>query len=133
MPPSWPYLIAAALSRGSWPSGEPVTTVLLRSTPTGDGSRRLMEARSAALVASEFAASVQGGDLAGAALDHARGAVTAAIMTLEGLADGGWPSVLGETPAGARRDRPRLGADAVAERSESFDPLADQVADPATG
>ncbi|HEY7735629.1 MAG TPA: lysine 5,6-aminomutase subunit alpha [Candidatus Limnocylindrales bacterium] len=126
-PPAWPYLITAALSRGTTSDGAP-GPLLLRTTPTGDGPRRLHEARSAAMVAAELARSVRGGQLEGAALAHAKGAVSAAIATLERLADGGWPSVLGETPSGARRDRPRLGADAVTERTESFDPLADPTA-----
>jgi hypothetical protein len=77
------------------------------------------------MVAAELSRSLRGGELDGAALAHARGAVSAAISTLERLADGGWPSILGETPSGARRDRPRLGADAVTERTDTFDPLAD--------
>jgi hypothetical protein len=135
-PPAWPYLVAAALSRE--PSGrpDPSTSLLLRATPPGDGRRSLLEARSAAAVAAELARSVSGTGLAGSALAHGRGTVSAAIATLERLADGGWPSVLGETPAGARRDRPRLGADAVTERIETFDPLADAPVgdrDPAGG
>jgi hypothetical protein len=124
-PPTWPYLVTAALSRAQGPAGVSAASLLLRGTPPGDGSRRLTEARSAAIVAAELAANAGPGTLDGRALAHARGAVSSAVATLERLADHGWPSVLGETPAGARHERPRLGADAVTERSEPFDPLAD--------
>ena len=49
--------------------------------------------------------------------------VTAALRTLERLADLGWRDVLGEAMGGRRRER--LGADAVVERVEAFDPLSD--------
>jgi len=48
--------------------------------------------------------------------------VTAAVATLELLADRGWRSVLGDSPEG--QDQARLGADSVAERTETFDPFA---------
>ena len=54
--------------------------------------------------------------------------VAAAMATLERLADLGWRAVVGEPP---RRDdhgegavaRGAIGGDAVAERTETFDPL----------
>jgi hypothetical protein len=48
--------------------------------------------------------------------------VTAAVATLDVLADHGWRSVLGDSPDG--QDQVRLGADSVAERTETFDPFA---------
>ena len=56
----------------------------------------------------------------GVALDHARGMVAAALVTLERLADDGWRTVAGDPPAGCDRGRAR---DVVAERTESFDPF----------
>jgi hypothetical protein len=47
--------------------------------------------------------------------------VAAAVSTLERIADLGWRAVLGDPPGGSG---PWLGADAMAERTESFDPLA---------
>jgi hypothetical protein len=125
--PAWPYLVTAALSRGVAAGGRPTTSVLMRNAAAADGGRSLLEARSAAVVAGELARNVAAPELQGPALAHAQGTVTAAVATLERLADGGWPSLLGETPAAARRDRPRLGADAVTDRTETFDPLAGPV------
>ncbi len=61
------------------------------------------------------------GLLDGIALEHARGMLAAAEATLERLSDRGW-SALSADPAGAA-PRPPLGADAVAERTETFDPF----------
>ena len=59
--------------------------------------------------------------LTGVALDHARGAVSVALATLDLLADRGWRAVAGDATdvATARA----LGGDAVAERTEPFDPF----------
>ncbi len=57
----------------------------------------------------------------GFALEIARGTVAAAIVALEQLAARGWPSILGEPLAGPGQGR--LGADAVVERTEVFDPF----------
>jgi hypothetical protein len=65
--------------------------------------------------------------LAGLALDHAKDVVLAAVRTLEGLGDRGWRSVLGDAPGGG--ERLRIGGDAVVERTESFDPLAEAAAE----
>jgi hypothetical protein len=62
--------------------------------------------------------------LAGA---HARTVVTAAIATIERLQEVGWRAVLGESPPSSatarRRSERAIGGDAVAERTETFDPL----------
>jgi D-lysine 5,6-aminomutase alpha subunit-like protein len=128
--PAWPYLVTAALSRGSV-GDRSISALLMRNANPSDGQRSMHEARSAAMVAGELARSVAAPELRGSALAHAHGTVTAAVATLERLAEGGWPSILGETPAAARRDRPRLGADAVTDRTESFDPLAGPIGEPA--
>ena len=63
--------------------------------------------------------------LTGRALAHARATADAALRTLEQMADDGWRAVIGDTPApGANA---RIGADAVAERSDSFDPLGREL------
>ena len=58
---------------------------------------------------------------AGTALDHANRVVAAATATLRGLEEGGWTTLVDE-PLGMPSGR--IGADAVAERSEAFDPIA---------
>jgi hypothetical protein len=65
------------------------------------------------------------GRLAGGALAHARATADAALRTLERLADDGWRAVIGDTPGPGANVR--LGADAVAERSDAFDPLAREL------
>jgi len=63
------------------------------------------------------------GPLSGSALAHARGTSEAALRTLERLADDGWRAVVGP----ADREESRIGADAVAERTDGFDPLAREL------
>ncbi|HLO34616.1 MAG TPA: hypothetical protein VK194_00975 [Candidatus Deferrimicrobium sp.] len=63
---------------------------------------------------------------AGVALEHARATAAAALRTLDRLADDGWRAVIGDGPADATELR--LGADAIAERSEPFDPLGAELA-----
>jgi hypothetical protein len=53
-------------------------------------------------------------------MEHARGAVRVAAATLAALEETGWRSMV-DQPLGF--DESRLGADAVAERTEAFDPL----------
>ena len=59
--------------------------------------------------------------LGGAALEHARRTVEAALATLKALRDEGWRAILGD-PIGRGS---LLGADAVAERSDPFDALSE--------
>ncbi len=56
-----------------------------------------------------------------AVAEHAHALVAAAIDTLERLRDEGWSSILAAPPGGLAR--PRLGADAVVERSAADDPV----------
>jgi hypothetical protein len=51
--------------------------------------------------------------------------IAAAIRTLEQLDGSGWRSVLGDGLG--RGEQLRLGADATAERTDAFDPLASSV------
>jgi beta-lysine 5,6-aminomutase alpha subunit len=112
----WPALVAAIQpSRG--------TTAILRRAPSAAGIR---STRIAATVATALSASMEPPVLAGAALEHARLTAAAALRTLDGLADQGWRAVIGDEPADAIDLR--IGADAVAERSDSFDPLGSELA-----
>jgi hypothetical protein len=102
--------------------------LIVRRTSSSAAGRAVSETRALIDVAADVADSYGPLDLRGVSLDHARATVAAAITTLERLATDGWSSVLGSP-----LDRPgisRLGADAVVERSESFDPF--MVAGPAT-
>jgi hypothetical protein len=111
----WPALVAALQ-----PSGN--TAAILRRAPSaGD----LRATRVAASVATDRAASMEPAVLTGAALEHARATAAAALRTLDRLADDGWRAVIGDGPAEAIDGT--LGADAVAERSDPFDPLGREL------
>ncbi len=111
---AWPHLLAAALV------GSGDTAFVMRRPGRPQTASR--ETRAAASIAREAAAARVLGPLSGVALDHARGAVEAAIATLDRLADGGWDTIAGVGPVNGR---PRaLGGAAVATRIESFDPFA---------
>jgi hypothetical protein len=111
----WP-----ALASSLQPSG--ATTAILRRAPSASDIRAT---RTAASVAGELAASFEPPVLRGLALDHARATAAAALRTLDQLADDGWRAVIGDGPAEALDLR--LGADAVAERSDPFDPLGGEL------
>lgn len=113
---AWPFLAAAAL-----PAADGTALIATRST-THDASVRTASLRAAARVAAGAAASGARADLEGPALEHAELALAAARDLLQRLADEGWRAVVGDGPgtAGVRG----LGAGAVAERSDPFDPLA---------
>ena len=106
------------------PAGPTGGLILLRASP--DSDRAAARARLSARVTADLAGSLTRPELSGLALDHARATVTAAVATLDLLADRGWRSVLGDSPDG--RDQVRLGADSVAERTETFDPFATALA-----
>jgi hypothetical protein len=121
---AWPFLASAGLAF----TGD--QAVVMRR-PSAGGRHAAAQARSAALVGRDIAAVAPPGPLAGLAAEHARAMVAAALDTLERLADRGWRAVVGE-PLGPdpgvepRRGRTRpIGGDAVAERTEAFDPLAE--------
>ena len=119
---AWPYLLTAALARAGTKS------IVMRRRSHTDPRRAVAEARAAAATAADVAGVATPGPLSGAAEAHASAMVAAAMATLERLADLGWRAVVGEPP---RRDdhgegavaRGAIGGDAVAERTESFDPL----------
>jgi hypothetical protein len=89
-------------------------------SPKTDARRAAEEGRVLATTAAEVAAATAKGALTGIADKHAKAAVAVAAATLERLADLGWRAVVGEGGATRRA----LGGDAVAERTEGFDPLA---------
>jgi D-Lysine 5,6-aminomutase TIM-barrel domain of alpha subunit len=112
----WPYIVASALPYAG------ATALVLRdgasAAATGGSAMR-----AATSVGTEIARSTGPVSLQGVALDHARATLTAAQATLDQLADSGWRAVLGQAIEGPPSDR--LGAGAVVERTESFDPFAD--------
>jgi hypothetical protein len=108
----WPALIAALQPGGS-------TTAVIRRGPSAG---TLRSTRVASTVAARIAATAGTPALAGAALEHARETAESALRALDRLADDGWRSIIGDGPNGDGGNR--LGADAVAERSDPFDPLA---------
>lgn len=118
---TWPFLAAAGLVRSG------ADALLMRRAGAG-GRRAAAEARAAASVAAQVAAASTAGRLEGAAAAHARAMVTAALDVLDRLADRGWRAVVGDPlDTGAEPTRERsgpIGGDAVAERTEVFDPLS---------
>ena len=111
----WPEIVAAVQPAG-W------TTAIIRRGAT---SATLRTTRVQSTVAAAVAAAYAERSLSEGALDHVRATATTALRTLERLADDGWRSVIGDGPAGA--EGARLGADAVAERSDPFDPLGAEL------
>ena len=95
---------------------------IVRRGPT---ATTLRTTRVQSRVAADVAAAYSERSLGEVALGHARATAAIAVRTLEQLADDGWRSVIGDGPGGA--DASRLGADAVAERSDPFDPLGAEL------
>ena len=113
---AWPFVLSGVLPPGA------AAALVVRRPASGSMQGAVHAGRAAVDVGRALAGAFGARKLEGPALDHARGVVTAAVRTLEQLGDIGWRSILGEGPGGA--ERPRIGADAVADRSEAFDPLA---------
>jgi hypothetical protein len=125
MAATWNAITAAVL-----PDAGPVQLVLRRPVDGGSrsGVRPAVEATAAAAaVASGLRASRDVGALSGIAREHAERCVRAALDTLADLEAGG-PAALVDQPLGM--GIPVLGADAVARRSDGFDPLAIHAAPP---
>jgi D-Lysine 5,6-aminomutase TIM-barrel domain of alpha subunit len=91
-----------------------------------DAARAISASRLAANVTRGLAGAHEPAALGGAALDHAKATVAAALTTLDRLADDGWRAVLGDALDGA--EQVRLGEDSVAERIDSFDPFGRALA-----
>jgi hypothetical protein len=111
----WPEIVAAVQPAG-W------TIAIIRRGPT---SATLRTTRVQSTVSADVAAAYADRTLSDGALEHARATAATALRTLERLADDGWRSVIGDGPAGS--EGARLGADAVAERSDPFDPLGAEL------
>ncbi len=113
----WPYLVALALGVTG-----PAALVLRRATGADAATHAEETTRAAASLAAEIAESPA--EMLGhpRILAQAEAILAAAEATLAGLADEGWSSVLGSAIGG--RGLERLGADAVVDRTESFDVLA---------
>jgi hypothetical protein len=112
---AWPFLVSASMP------GSDAALIVRRPGPRGsDGEAETV--RAAASSAAAVTRAHVGRALTDEAAELARGVVAAAIATLDGIADDGWPSILGEPVGGGERGR--LGRDGVAERTESFDPVA---------
>jgi hypothetical protein len=118
---AWPFVVAAALQRVG-------RSALVMRRPRAGGAAAVEDARAAARIAADIADVSDPGALHGVAEEHVAAMLAAATTTLERLSDLGWRAVVGDPPrpAGRGTDRsPRaIGGDAVAERTESFDPLA---------
>jgi beta-lysine 5,6-aminomutase alpha subunit len=111
---SWAAIVAAVAPAG------PATGAILRR-PMPNAAPGLAASRAAAAVTAGLASSFDERILAGPAAEHARATSTAALATLDRLANEGWESILGEGPG--RRDSGGFGVDAIAERTETFDPF----------
>lgn len=111
----WPHILGTTLVHAGH------TAVVLR-LGSRDPRALALGTRAAIGVAAEVAAATSSGPLEGVALGHARGMLAAAAATLEHLSERGWSALSGD-PAGVVRSGP-LGGDAVAERTEAFDPFA---------
>jgi hypothetical protein len=119
---AWPFVVAAALHRVGR------TALIMRRAHAG-GAAAVEEARAAARIAADIADVADPGALHGVAEEHSTAMLAAATATLERLSDLGWRAVVGDPPRAAGRgtdgrSNRAIGGDAVAERTESFDPLA---------
>jgi hypothetical protein len=118
---AWPFVLASALPRVG-----PLALIMRRAH--AGGAEAVVQARAAARTAAEVAEVSGEGALHGIAADHAKAMLSAATTTLERLSDLGWRAVVGDSPRAPGRGTEgrtsrAIGGDAVAERSESFDPL----------
>ena len=112
----WSHLVGALL-----PIAAP-TAAVLRRDPVERFAAAAADHRAAVLVARATAEGLGSRTLKGPAAGHASEMLEEAARTLEALRDEGWRAVLGATPAPMRPSG--MGADAVAERTESLDPFA---------
>jgi hypothetical protein len=118
---AWPYVVAASVARTG------PMAVLMRHR-RADMAAAANDARAAARTAADVGAISQRRALHGVASEHASAMVAAAMTTIERLSDLGWRAVVGDPPRSPGRARGgetwAIGGDAVAERTEAFDPLA---------
>jgi hypothetical protein len=109
---TWHAIVAALL-----PDAGDVELVLRRPGASFADQART---RAAAAVAAGLARSRVAPELTGLAVQHAERAVRVASATLGTLEESGWRAIV-DQPLGM--DEARMGVDAVAERTEAFDPL----------
>ncbi len=112
----WPYLVGLALAVAG-----PQAIVLRRATGPGGAARAAETTRAAASIAEEVAEDPAAALARPGIAAHVESLLAAADETLAAIERRGWEAVLGAPLGGP--DLGRLGADAVVERSESFDPL----------
>ncbi len=113
----WPYVQAAAAVH----AGDVALVLRSADFAPDDAIAAARSARAASLVSADVAAATVPGTLTGIALEHARGMVESALVTLDGLAEFGWRTVAGDPPGGTRtRSAVR---EVVTERTEAFDPF----------
>ncbi len=112
----WPYLVALALGIAG-----PGTMVLRRATGPEETVRAEEATRAAASLGAEIAEDAAAVLGRAAVANRAQALLAAAESTLAELLDDGWQAILGAPIGGPDHDR--LGADAVVERTEAFDPL----------
>jgi hypothetical protein len=112
----WPYLVGLALGVAG-----PGSIVLRRATGREAAVHAEETTRAAASLAAEIAEEPAAVLARPRVLERAEALLAAAESTLDDLADQGWQAVLGAPIGGPDLDR--LGADAVVERTEGFDPL----------
>jgi beta-lysine 5,6-aminomutase alpha subunit len=120
-PATWHALVAALL-----PDAGDVEVVLRRAVASPAES--VAATRAAAVVAMGLRQGRSAPVLTGAAAEHADRAVAAAAATQAALDEAGWRAIVDQPLAMGARG---LGAEAVAERTEAFDPLAVEVGAPA--
>jgi len=111
---AWPFIASAALTR----SGE--TAVIMRRRDL-DPRRSVAEGRAAGGVAAGAVTAGLARGLDGVAAAHAVAVIAVALRTLDELAERGWRAIVHDVPD--PRAVTGLGGDAVAERTEAFDPL----------
>jgi hypothetical protein len=111
----WPVLLAIGLAIAG-PSA-----VVVRRAGAGDLGQVVESTRTTAALVAELGAIPAEALARPAVAAHATAVLAAAADTLERLRDTGWDSVLGMPPGLAGQTR--LGADAVAERTDAFDPV----------
>jgi hypothetical protein len=117
---TWPFVLAGVVPN------PPAATLVLRRPVDGSMRAAALSGRAATSVAAQLTGAWGERRLDGDAARHAEAVVAAATRTLEELDGGGWRAVLADAPGGG--ERLRLGGDAVAERTEGFDPLGPAAA-----
>ena len=108
----WQAVVTALL-----PDAGDVELILRRSHASAVATRGMAQA------AASLRASRNPPELTGVAAAHASASVAAALETLEALGDRGWQALV-DHPLGIRAGG---AVDAVAERTETFDPLSAEV------